>query len=159
MDENAMRAAIVAEARTWLRTPWHHEARVKGAGVDCAQLLIGVYSAVGLVPAIEVEHYPPDWHLHRGEQRFLRWLEKFADKTDEARPGDIAMFRFARAAAHGGIVIEWPLIVHAFINTGFVELCDASRGELAGRLAGFWRLKAFADNETARAAGEVRATD
>src|SRR5690349_11447583 len=37
------RARLLDEARTWLLTPWHHNARVRGAGVDCGQLLIACY--------------------------------------------------------------------------------------------------------------------
>jgi cell wall-associated NlpC family hydrolase len=36
------RAAVVAEARTWIKTPWRHMADIKGAGVDCAMLLVRV---------------------------------------------------------------------------------------------------------------------
>ena len=31
------RQAIIDETVTWLRTPYHHMAAIKGAGVDCAQ--------------------------------------------------------------------------------------------------------------------------
>ena len=31
----ALRAAVVTEAKTWIGTPFHHAARVRGAGVDC----------------------------------------------------------------------------------------------------------------------------
>ena len=40
---DAQRAAVVAEARSWIGTPYHHAADVKGHGVDCAMLLIRVY--------------------------------------------------------------------------------------------------------------------
>ena len=33
-----LRARIVAEAMTWLGTPYHHRGKLKGIGVDCAQL-------------------------------------------------------------------------------------------------------------------------
>ncbi len=33
---------VVRTARTWLGTPYHHQGRLKGVGVDCAGLLIGV---------------------------------------------------------------------------------------------------------------------
>ena len=33
---------VVRMARTWLGTPYHHQGRVKGAGVDCGGLVIGV---------------------------------------------------------------------------------------------------------------------
>lgn len=39
----------VAEAMTWLGTPYHHQGRVKGVGVDCATLLCEVYKEVGLM--------------------------------------------------------------------------------------------------------------
>lgn len=136
-----IRAAIVAEALTWLQTPWHHEARVKSAGVDCAQFLIGVYAAAGLVPEFDTGHYPPDWHLHRDEKRFLAHLLQYADPVESALPGDIAMFSYGRHEAHGSIVVEWPTIVHAWRDEGMVVLSDVERGPLAGRFAGFYRLK------------------
>ncbi|MDO6044547.1 hypothetical protein Q4P48_08410 [Neisseria gonorrhoeae] len=49
-SETDLRARIVEEARSWLGTPYHHHAMVKGAGVDCAMLLVAVYGAVGLLP-------------------------------------------------------------------------------------------------------------
>ena len=42
MSLHASRAAVVAEAIAWLGTPYHHRARIKGVGVDCAQLALGV---------------------------------------------------------------------------------------------------------------------
>lgn len=147
---NELRRAIVAEARTWEGTPWHHEARVKGVGVDCAQLLIAVFSAVGAIPAFDTEHYPPDWHLHRSEQLFLKVLKQYADPIEIPLSGDIAMFNFARADAHGAIVLEWPEIIHAYVRTGVVQRDDARRNvELADRLAGFYSLKALRANELA----------
>lgn len=144
MTESETRDAIVAEAQSWLQTTWHHEARMKGIGVDCAQFLIAVYSAVGLVPAFDTGHYPPDWHLHRTEQRFLDALLQYADPVAEGLPGDIAMFSYGRHAAHGSIVVEWPLIVHAWRDEGAVVLSDVQNGPLEERFAGFYRLKGLA---------------
>lgn len=144
-EESARRAAVIAEARSWLKTPWHHEACVKGEGVDCAQFLIAVYSALALIPPIETEHYPPDWHLHRGEPLFLAHMLKHARRVDSALPGDVAMFGYGRAAAHGSIVVEWPTIIHAYARTGVVQLDDGTRNaELAQRFAGFYRYNGFA---------------
>jgi len=41
------RAAIAAEARTWLGTPYAHGQRLKGVGADCAGVPLEVYAAVG----------------------------------------------------------------------------------------------------------------
>lgn len=136
------RDAIVAEAMTWLRTPWHHQARVKGAGVDCAQFLVGVFEGVGLVPALDLGYYPPDWHLHQGRPRFLQTLAQYAAPVAAPLPGDIAMFQFGRHAAHGSIVISWPLIIHAYRDERRVVLSDvAASPALTERLAGFWRVR------------------
>lgn len=136
------RGDVVAEALTWLRTPWHHQARVKGVGVDCAQFLVGVFGAVGLVSPLDLGYYPPDWHLHQDRPRFLENLAQHADPVDEPLPGDIAMFKFGRHAAHGSIVIGWPVIIHAYRDERAVVLSDvAASPALSDRFAGFWRLR------------------
>lgn len=135
------RGEIVDEARTWLKTSWHHMGRVKGAGVDCAQFLCAVYEAVGLVPHIDLGYYPQDWHLHQERPRFLEALAQYAEPVAEGLPGDVAMFKFGRHAAHGSIVVEWPLIIHAYRDERMVTLSDArANPALAERFAGFWRV-------------------
>ena len=134
-----MRDRIIAEAKTWLKTPWHHQGRIKGAGVDCAYFLVEVYSAVGLIQSVDLGEYPPDWHMHRDEPLFTDILEGYAYPVDEPLPGDIAMFKFGRAAAHGSIVMEWPLIIHAFKDERMVTISDASRA-LADRFSGIYRI-------------------
>ena len=71
MTEAEGRTAVIAEARTYIRTPWHHMADIRGVGVDCAMLVRRVYIDCGLVPDFDPRPYPQDWHLHRGEERFL----------------------------------------------------------------------------------------
>ncbi len=39
---------IVSQARTWLRTPFHHQAWLKGKGCDCLGLIVGVVDELGL---------------------------------------------------------------------------------------------------------------
>ena len=72
------RAAIVAEAMSWLGTPYAHRQRLKGVGVDCAQLPLAVYRACGLLPEVEPEAYAAQWHLHRGEELYLDTVARFA---------------------------------------------------------------------------------
>jgi cell wall-associated NlpC family hydrolase len=45
------RSAIVTAARSWLGTPYRHQHRERGVGVDCAGLVIGVARQLGIVPA------------------------------------------------------------------------------------------------------------
>jgi len=116
MTEQTRRQAVVAEALTWVGTPFHHEARLKGKGVDCAQLLIGVYSAPGVdaIEAFEPKHYSYQWHLHRSEEIYLVILRQLGHEIPgPPLPGDVAVWKVGRAYSHAAIVIDWPLVVHA----------------------------------------------
>jgi cell wall-associated NlpC family hydrolase len=133
------REEVLAEARSWLNTPYHHQGRIKGAGVDCGQLLLAVYAAVGIIPDTEVGNYSNEWHLHRDEERYLGWVEKFAHQVETPKPGDIALFKFGRCVSHGAIVVQWPLVLHSYIRQGCV-LTLATGDELNGRLHSFWSV-------------------
>lgn len=145
MTEQEQRARVVEIARTWLKTPYHHQGRVKGAGVDCAMLLCEVYHEAGLVPQIDPTPYPPDWHLHRGEERYLAWVKEFCRRVDVPQPGDLAMFKFGRCQAHGAIIVDWPQIIHAYIGVG-CTLDEGDTPHLAERFRGFWTLKDWSGN-------------
>lgn len=137
------RAAVVAEAMSWRGTGFHHGARLKGVGVDCAQLVIAVFSACGLVEAPAIEFYAPDWFLHEDRDRVLEALRPHCVPVDWVAPGNIALFRYGRAVSHCAIVVEAlpePMVVHSFRGVG-VTLESIARGTpLRDRLASFWTL-------------------
>lgn len=114
--ETKQRAAIVAQARSWLRTPYHHCADVKGHGVDCGMLLVRVFVDAGLCKPFDPRPYTPDWMLHRSEERYLGFIFDRTKEIDRPLPGDVMIFRFGRCYSHGGVVtVSNPLtIVHAF---------------------------------------------
>lgn len=135
------RDAVVAEAFSWLDTPYHHEADVKGAGVDCAMLLVRVFANVGLIPAdLDPRPYSPQWHLHRSEEIYLGWLERHAYPTDKPAPGDVAIWRFGRCFSHGGILVDEQTVVHALIDAGRVTLHGLREEPLASRPCRFFTL-------------------
>ena len=116
-----LRRAVLEEARGWIGTPFHHAARVKGAGVDCLMLLAEVYQRAGVAARIDPPFYVPDWHLHRDAERYLEGLLLYARPIDGPPfPGDIALFRFGRTLSHGAIVSEWPRLIHAYWSIGVV---------------------------------------
>jgi NlpC/P60 family putative phage cell wall peptidase len=110
-----MRNAIVAEARSWIGTPYHNCADIKGVGVDCGMLLVRVFVDLQLIAPFDPRPYTHDWHMHRGEERYLQSLLAHAMRIDSPRPGDVMLFRVGRCYSHGGIVALCdPLaIVHA----------------------------------------------
>lgn len=138
---NPKRQAVLDIARTWLKTPWHHRARVKGAGVDCAQILIAVYAEAGLIDEFDTGDYPPDWMMHRSQERFLEFVRQYADQVDAPLPGDLALYFVGRCFSHGAIVTAWPEIIHASNRDRMVCYADGTQGWLAEREVQFWRLK------------------
>lgn len=128
-----LRAAIIAEARTWLGTRFHHRAWVKRAGADCLGLIYGVYRAVGLIGEVDIPFYRPDQFLHRKEETYLEGLFQYGHEVAHPEPGDVALFKYGQVYWHGAIVIDWPLLIHAFAERGEVCLGDADQGRLRGR--------------------------
>jgi NlpC/P60 family putative phage cell wall peptidase len=139
VTEDRARPAVVAAARSWIGTPYHHAADVKGHGVDCAMILVRVYCDLGLVELFDPRPYTRDWMLHRDDERYLGFLLARAKIVAEPKPGDVILFRFGRCFAHGGIVaVANPLtIVHAYAPArGVFEEEVARNNALTERLPG-----------------------
>ena len=65
------RDEVVAEAVTWIGTPYHPMACIKGVGADCALFPFAVYQAVGGIPTeVAPPVYTSSWMLHRDEEEF-----------------------------------------------------------------------------------------
>jgi NlpC/P60 family putative phage cell wall peptidase len=114
--EQDERAAVVAEARRWIGTPYHHAADIRGAGVDCGMLIVRVFVDLGICRAFDPRPYTPDWHLHRSEERYLGFVFDRCKEVEEPQQGDVVVFRYGRCFSHGGIVTQaQPLtFVHAY---------------------------------------------
>ncbi|MEQ1205780.1 NlpC/P60 family protein, partial [Acinetobacter baumannii] len=103
----------VQEALTWLGTPYHHQGRVKGVGVDCGTLICEVYEKVGLMDHLDPRPYPPDWHMHQMGERYLEHIRCVCFEVDgPPEPGDIVLYKIGKCVSHGAIVVEWPTIIH-----------------------------------------------
>jgi cell wall-associated NlpC family hydrolase len=131
----AQREQVVRAAKEWMGTPYHHQARVKGAGADCAMFPLAVYQECGLLPAdFQPPEYSMQWHLHRSEEMYLQTIKPFVTEVDgPPQPADFVVWKFGRTFSHGAIVITWPLVIHSYIPHG-VTLADASTdAQLIGR--------------------------
>lgn len=134
----ADRARVIAAARAWLGTPYHHAADMRGVGVDCAMILVRVFCDLGLVEAFDPRPYTKDWMLHRDDERYLGFLAARSHEVAKPKPGDIILFRVGRCYAHGGIVTKAKqlTIIHAFAATACVVEEEVARTpQLSERLA------------------------
>ena len=129
--ETEQRDAVIAEARTWLNTPHHNGARIKGVGVDCGQFPLAVYEACGLIPPTETGTYSPQFHLNKDREWYLELCQKLGKELPEGkkpRRGDFAIFKVGRVFSQGAIIITWPNnIIHSFAGVG-VTLGHADKG-------------------------------
>jgi cell wall-associated NlpC family hydrolase len=130
------RQSVADAALSWIKTPYVHGQRLRGKGVDCGMLLIGVYAQAGVIEEFEPDVYPPDWHLHRSEEKFIRIVERFADRVpnDTALlPGDLIVLKYGRCHAHGGIMLDSDRFVHALRTFGEVIVSALSDMEFNDR--------------------------
>lgn len=104
------RDRLVAIARTWIGTPYVHQASLKGKGCDCIGLLRGVwreYTGCRTDPEI-LPPYAPDWAEATGAETLRDGLARHlrAIGLDAVAPGDAVLFRMIAAgpAKHCGIV-------------------------------------------------------
>lgn len=111
------RAAVVNETKTWLGTPYKGWSCLKGHGVDCGQLLYGVYHAAGLIPVLKLPRdYSLQVSLHRASTEYVDLVATYFSEITEAevKPGDIVVYQLGLAYAHAAIVVEWPnYVIHA----------------------------------------------
>lgn len=134
------RASIVAEARTWIGTPWVHQQRTKGVAVDCAGLVIGVSRSLGLVPAdFDVSGYSrrPDGSLIALCEEHMRRIDQEA-----MQPGDVLVMSIEKDPQHMGILGDYRhgglSLIHAASKVGRVietRLMFASNQKFRGAYA------------------------
>lgn len=127
-----MSARVVAVARTWLGTPYQHQASLRGAGADCLGLVRGVWRELFGPEPGPLPPYRPDWAEVGGEETLLqaarRWLQEIP--IERARAGDVLLFRMAPGcpAKHCAILSEGtlagvaePRMIHAYWGRAVVE--------------------------------------
>lgn len=140
------RHALLTEARSWIGTPYLHQASAKGAGCDCLGLVRGVWRTFcgdepELAPA-----YTPDWAERIGRETLLDAARRhLIERTlTEAAPGDVLLFRMGTHAPmkHAAILDEDEHIIHAYWGRAVVR----------SRFAPWWRARwaaAFSFPDTA----------
>lgn len=115
------RSDVIKAALSWKGTPYHHAGKVKGAGVDCLYFIYESYREAGVIGEIDIPSYSFQWNLNRGDETYLNGLLKHAHEVERPEPGDIAIWKIARAYSHAAIVLDWPRIVHSMTNIGVAE--------------------------------------
>jgi len=105
------RSDIVAAARSWVGTPYHHQASLKGVGCDCLGLIRGVWRELRGPEPEAMPAYTKDWNEAQGAEELLAAAERHllrVTRVEEAAIGDVVVFRIRTPgpAKHAGILVD-----------------------------------------------------
>ena len=124
-----LRTDIVAETRSWIGTPYRHQASLKGVGCDCLGLVRGVWRAVVGEEPERAPPYAPDWAEATGEEAMAEAAARHltAIPFTGIAPGDVILFRWRASlpAKHSAIVTGPDMMVHAHDGAAVAEVAIA----------------------------------
>lgn len=130
-----MRALVLAEARSWIGTPYRHQMSVKGAGCDCLGLVRGVWRALYGPEPEALPPYAPDWSERSATDMLSAAAGRWLDPLDlsEVQAGDVLLFRYAPSgfARHCALLSAPDRILHAWRGQ---SVCETALGP-------FWRRR------------------
>jgi NlpC/P60 family putative phage cell wall peptidase len=132
------RSDVVAIARQWIGTPYHHQASLKGVGTDCLGIVRGVYRELFGFDPEAPPAYSADWAEALGRETLLEAAARHlvVAAASDVRDGDVLVFRIRSEARakHMAILTSATTMVHAVEASGTVEvpLGDWWRRRIAG---------------------------
>ena len=112
------RDAIVAEARSMIGTPWHHQGRLPGVGLDCIGLVVCVLDRLGYT-AKDKQGY----RRAPVPSEFIAAVREQATEKpiDEMQAGDMLLIAPGKLLQHAAIYSGQDTIIHARTNAAVEE--------------------------------------
>jgi len=126
---------IIRIARSWLGTPYHHQASLKGVGADCLGLVRGVYEELyGTKVSVTID-YSRDWGECNGREDMVTAAYKYLEPVpiENVSPGNVILIRWREGsvAKHSMIMTSYESAIHAYDRSPVAEI----------RLNKWWRNK------------------
>jgi cell wall-associated NlpC family hydrolase len=108
-----------AAALPWLDTPFAAYARVKGAGVDCVNLVAAIYVECGALAEFNPPRYCLDAGVHTKDSQLMAWLDgspKFwrvvMPRDGAVRAGDTLCFNLGLSEHHVALMLDANKLIH-----------------------------------------------
>jgi cell wall-associated NlpC family hydrolase len=124
MLSDKQRQQLITEAKSWVGTPFRACSCLKGAGVDCMQLIKGTYLGSGVInvdaiPTPSQYSVQANQHQVTNEYRDTVLIYMREIPESEVKPGDVVLYKNGLSYGHGGIINEWPRdVIHATNHHG-----------------------------------------
>jgi len=144
MTPEQMKVVLLDEARACIGTPWHHQGRVKGVGMDCIGLFVHCAKVAGCDFVDQITY-----KKLADEQRLLDALNSngaIRIEVADIQPADLVFFRLFGRMQHAGIIsdIHPKRFIHIY-NVGPALCAEADlESDWESRIHSFWRYKEFA---------------
>lgn len=116
------RERLIAAARACLGTPFHHQGRKSGVGLDCVGLVVVALSAVEVPVRDRADYGPrPD-----GKSLVAALEAHGAIRVETLQAGDILLFRYDGQPQHVALATGSETMIHSFAPAG--EVVETSLG-------------------------------
>jgi NlpC/P60 family putative phage cell wall peptidase len=125
-DQSNKRLRIIAEARSWIGTPYQHQASLKGVGCDCLGLVRGVWRAIYQAEPERPPPYSRDWAEVDGRETLAEAAERHmtAIAITDISHGELLLFAMMAQcpAKHCAILVAPDRMVHALESHPVAEV-------------------------------------
>ena len=118
------RQSVLRLARSWLDTPYRHQASIRHVGCDCLGLVRGIWRELYSANDPEtLPNYTPDWAEEQGVETLQDAARRWLIETSEPQPGDALLFRLKPGVPckHVGILSASDRLIHAYWGHAVVE--------------------------------------
>lgn len=122
---------MIEAARACEGTPFHHQGRAKGLGLDCIGLIVHALRAVGVEVADRTDYRPrPD-----GTSLIAALQAHGATRVAAIEAGDVLVFRYDQQPQHVALAVSSERMIHAFAPAGKV---------VESEIGAYWRRRLVA---------------
>ena len=136
------RSEIVAEARTLVGTPFQHQGRVPGVGLDCGGVIVHLLRYMG------IEYDVPGYGRLPEGDRLLEACDGVLTRIpkDVLQPGDVVALRLLRDPQHLALVTDYG-ILHAWQRIWTpAKVCETIlTADWRQRIAAAWQFPGVTD--------------
>lgn len=111
---------IVTAARNLINTPYQHQGRTPGKGLDCS----GVVVLTAILSGLTDKKWGKTNYPRNASDSLREGLEEYCLKMEKLTPGTIALFKITAIPYHCGIVTDYNDdlgLLHAYENVGRVR--------------------------------------